>query len=80
MELEKLKEANRLAYEISKLQDIQTRLECGNGFYQIQFVAHKVKTLPDEYTKLIDDKETIEAYKKFIKATIKKLQSDFDKL
>jgi len=80
MKLEVLFDANKIAAELRQWQDIDTRLSCGDGFYNIMFNAYQTKSLDGKYEKLIKDEGTINAFKKFVKSMIKKCEDEIERL
>ena len=80
MKLETLFEANKVAKELERWNDIATRLECGNGFYQMSFKAEKNKTMFTEFEYSIKDEKTIVCFKKFVDEQIKRCQDEIERM
>lgn len=76
MKLETLIEANRVASELNKWKDMQTRLSLGDGFFSMQFKASKNKTMFTEYDYYIRDEKTIGCFKKFVDSMIEKCEKE----
>jgi len=80
MKLETLFEANKIAKELEKWNDINLRLECGKGFYQMTFKASKNKTMHTEFEQSINDDKTIDCFKKFIGMQIKRCNDELERM
>jgi allantoicase len=80
MKLETLFEANKVAKELERWNDIATRLECGNGFYRMSFKAEKNKTMFTDFEYSITDDKTIACFKKFVDEQIKKCQDEIERM
>jgi len=80
MTLEKLNEANRIAKDLKKWEDIDKRLSLGSNFFRIVFKANPTKSLPNEYEELIESAETIHAYHTFVRSMIKKCELQLENI
>ena len=80
MKLETLYAANRILSELRRWQEIDTRLSLGDEFYRLSFIANESKILPDKYEVWIKDKNTIDAYKKFVDSMIKHCEDRLAKM
>lgn len=80
MKLDTLFEANKVASQLRKWQDMDLRLSLGTGNYSLKFTAQKTKTLFDEYEHYVTDEETVKAFKKFVKSMVKKCEDEIEKM
>jgi hypothetical protein len=80
MKLETLFEANKIAKELERWNDISMRLSCGNGFYQLLFKAGQNKTMFTEFEYNISDEKTIACFKNFVDEQIKKCQDEIERM
>lgn len=79
MTADTLQEANRLSKELHKWQHIETRISCGSGFYNIQFIGNANKTM-EAIEAWITDDSVIKSYHKFVKDRINDCEKRLEKL
>jgi hypothetical protein len=82
MTLQKLQQANNIASDLKKWQDIVFRLSIGGSCCRLNFEAFNTGkgNLTEEYTKKIDDKSTIDAYANFAKSMVEKFEKELSEI
>lgn len=80
MDIKTLQKANEINRDLQIWTNVQTRLSCGEDFYQIRFVADKNKTMNIEHDFVIKDKKTIAQFTAFVEEKLKSLRKEFDSL
>ncbi len=77
---ETLQKGTQIKIRLDRLKDIQTRLNLGDGFGQIKFIAHQNKTMFTEFEEHILSVDVVQAYKKFVTKEIQMLEKQFSEL
>jgi len=81
MKMEALQIAKSLEIDLNKWRNIRDRIGCGIGFYQIQFIGHKVSSMDgDGFTYNITDSDTIRKFTEFVDKQIKDIELQIEKL